>query len=408
MKTPIYMDNHATTRVDPRVVEAMLPYFTESYGNAASRTHVFGWKAEEAVTRARIQVAKTIHADAKEIIFTSGATESDNLALFGAAAAGRARGTEIVIGATEHPAVLDVARELEARGGSVIRLPVDAHGRVDPDDLRRSLTDRTLLVSLMTANNEVGTLHPVAELGAICKERGVLFHTDAAQAVGRIPIDVQAMGIDLLSISGHKIYGPKGVGALYVRRKDPRVILEPMQHGGGHERGLRPGTLNVPAIVGLGVALEIACAEMPAETKRLRALRDRLQAGILDRVEDVKLNGHPTERLPNNLNLSFAYVEGEALLMALSEIAVSSGSACTSARREPSHVLKAMGLSDTEAQTSLRFGLGRWNTQEEVDFIIECVAAAVARLREISPLYEAAQAGRGHAAATTHGSQGGR
>ncbi|HEX9427294.1 MAG TPA: IscS subfamily cysteine desulfurase [Candidatus Polarisedimenticolia bacterium] len=408
MNLPIYMDHHATTRVDPRVLEAMLPYFTESYGNAASRTHVFGWKAEEAVTRARTQIAKTIHADPKEIIFTSGATESDNLALFGATVALRERGNGIVVGATEHPAVLDVVRELETRGLAVTRLPVDRQGRIDLDDLRRSLNDRTVLVSLMAANNEVGTIHPLAEIGAICKERGVLFHTDAAQAVGRIPIDVQSMGLDLVSISGHKIYGPKGVGALYVRRKAPRVILEPMLHGGGHERGLRSGTLNVPAIVGLGAALEIARAEMPAETKRVRALRDRLQAGILDRVEDVILNGSPDERLPNNLNLSFAYVEGESLLMALSDVAVSSGSACTSARREPSPVLKAMGVSDDLAQTSIRFGLGRWNTQEEVDFVIERVTAAVARLREISPLYEAARAGRGHAAATAQGNQGGR
>ncbi len=395
MRMPIYMDNHATTRVDPRVVEAMLPYFTEEFGNAASRTHAFGWKAEEAVTKARTQVARAISADPKEIIFTSGATESDNLALFGAVAAARDRGDHLIAGSTEHPAVLDAARALEARGTRVTYLPVDRHGRVDPDDVRRALTARTVLVSLMFANNEVGTLHPIAEIGALCKERGVLFHTDAAQAVGKVPVDVRAMGIDLMSISAHKVYGPKGIGALYVRRKDPRVRLEPILHGGGHERGLRPGTLNVPGAVGLGTALEIARAEMPQESRRLRALRDRLQEGILRRVEDVRINGHPVERLPHSLNASFAYVEGESLLMALSDVAVSSGSACTSEKREPSHVLRAMGLSDSEAQTSIRFGLGRFNTQEEVDFVIERVAEAVRRLREISPLYEMARAARG-------------
>jgi cysteine desulfurase len=406
--TAIYMDNHATTRVDPRVVEAMLPYFTTDFGNAASRTHSFGWRAEEAVTRGRTQVARAIGADPKEIIFTSGATESDNLALFGAVAASRGRRDHVVTGATEHPAVLDAVQALEARGVRVTRLPVDRHGRVDPDDLRRALTERTILVSLMLANNEVGTLHPMASLGAICKERGVLLHTDAAQAVGKVPIDVQAMGIDLLSVSAHKVYGPKGVGALYVRRKNPRVVLEPILHGGGHERGLRPGTLNVPGIVGLGAALEIARAEMPEESRRLRALRDRLQEGILRRVEEVQVNGHPSERLPHNLNVSFAYVEGEALLMALGDVAVSSGSACTSEKKEPSHVLRAMGIGDDLAQTSIRFGLGRFNTEREVDEVIERVVEAVTRLREISPLYERARAARGTGAATTPMTQGGR
>ncbi len=391
MKTVIYMDNHSTTRVDPRVLEAMLPFFTTEFGNAASKSHAFGWRAEEAVTRARTQVAKAIHADPKEILFTSGATESDNLALFGALAAGRERGDHLVTGATEHPAVLDAARRLESQGVRVTVLPVDRHGRVDPDDVRRAITARTVLVSLMFANNEVGTLHPVREIGAICKERGVLFHADAAQAVGKVPVDVQALGIDLLSISAHKIHGPKGVGALYVRRKNPRVILEPMIHGGGHERGLRSGTLNVPGAVGLGAALEIAAAEMPAESPRLRALRDRLHRGILDRVDDVRLNGHPEERLPNNLNLSFPYVEGEALMMALDDVAVSSGSACSSARKEPSHVLRAMGVSDDLVVTSIRFGLGRFNTEAEVDHVVDRVATAVARLREISPQYEMAR-----------------
>ena len=407
MKTPIYMDSHATTRVDPRVVQAMLPYFTEEFGNAASRTHAFGWRAEEAVTKARVQVARTINADPKEIIFTSGATESDNLALFGAVTAARGKGDHVVTGATEHPAVLDAARALQARGAEVTILPVDRHGRVDPDELRRALTGRSVLVSLMAANNEVGTIHPLAEIGAVCKEHGVLFHTDAAQAIGKIPIDVQAMGIDLLSMSAHKVYGPKGIGALYVRRKNPRVVLEPILHGGGHERGLRPGTLNVAGIVGLAAALEVARAVMSEESRRLRVLRDRLQAGIASRVEDVQVNGHPSERLPHNLNVSFDYVEGEALLMALDEIAVSSGSACTSERREPSHVLRAMGVGDAMAQSSIRFGLGRFNSEEEVDYVIERVAEAVRRLREISPLYETARAARGTEGLTSLTGQGG-
>ncbi len=401
MSSSIYMDSHATTRVDPRVLEAMLPYFTEEYGNAASRTHVFGWKAEEAVTKARIQVAKAIHADPKEILFTSGATESNNLAIFGAFAAGRERGDHVITGATEHPAVLDVVRALEARGARVTALPVDRHGRVDADDVLRAIGDRTILVSLMAANNEVGTLHPVTEIGAVCKQRGILFHTDAAQAVGKIPVDVRAMGIDLMSISGHKVYGPKGIGALYVRRKDPRVVIDPILHGGGHERGLRPGTLNVPGVVGLGAALEIARAEMPREAARLAALRDRLQEEILRRVGDVEINGHPEARLPHNLNVSFAYVEGEAMLMALSGVAVSSGSACTSEKREPSHVLRAMGRSDAEAQTSIRFGLGRFNTREEVDAVIELVVEAAGRLRAVSPLYETARAARASTGAAT-------
>ena len=385
------MDNHATTRVDPRVVEAMLPYFDREYGNPASRTHVFGWRAEEAVTRARVQVARLIGADPKEIIFTSGATESNNLAILGGFESCRAKGDHVVTAATEHNAVLDPVEALRARGASLTVLPVDRYGRVDPDDVRRSLNGRTVLVSIMLANNEVGTIHPVAEIGRICRERGVLFHSDAAQAVGKIPVDVQALGVDLLSISAHKIYGPKGAGALFVRRRNPRVVLEPILHGGGHERGLRPGTLNVPGIVGMGQALEIASAALPEESQRLRDLRDRLQRRILERIEDVSLNGHPTDRLPHNLNLSFDYVEGEALLMALDDVAVSSGSACTSAKKEPSHVLRAMGLSDAAAATSIRFGLGRFNTQEEVDDVVERLDGAVRRLRAISPLYAAAR-----------------
>jgi len=390
----IYMDCHATTPVDPRVLEAMLPYFTAEYGNAASRTHAFGWRAGEAIATARARVARLINADPKEIIFTSGATESNNLALFGAASALRYKGDHIIIGASEHPAVLDVAAALQERGSRVTTLPVDRFGRIDPENLQAACTDRTVLVSLMAANNEVGTLHPIAEIGRICKERDILFHSDAAQAVGKVPIDVQAMGIDLLSISGHKVYGPKGIGALYVRRRHPRVILEPIMFGGGHERGLRSGTLNVPGAVGLGMALQIARDEMDVEAGRLRALRDRLYQRITARLQDVHLNGHPQERLPHNLNLSFAYVEGEALLIALDGVAVSSGSACTSEKRAPSHVLKAMGLSDDLAQTSIRFGLGRFNTEQEVDDVSERVAEAVTRLREISPMYEMAHEGR--------------
>ncbi len=397
MKARVYMDHHATTPVDPRVVEAMLPYFTAEFGNAASRTHSFGWRAEEAVTKARIQVARTINADPKEIIFTSGATESDNLALLGTFEAYRSKGDHVITGATEHPAVLDVAGKLSERGARVTLLPVDRHGQVDPDDVRRAITDKTLLVSLMIANNEVGTLHPVAAIGALCKEKGILFHSDGAQAVGKIPVDVQAMGIDLLSLSAHKVYGPKGIGALYVRRKNPRVVPEPIIHGGGHERGLRSGTLNVPGIVGLGAALEIARAEMPEESRRLGAMRDRLQASILDRIEDVQVHGHPTERLPHNLSVSFSYIEGESLITALDDVAVSSGSACTSARKEPSHVLRALGVGDDQAQSSIRFGLGRFNTEAEVDYVLERVVGAVRRLREISPLHEAAR-GAGRAA----------
>ena len=390
----IYMDCHATTPVDPRVLEEMLPYFTTEYGNAASRTHAFGWRAGEAIATARARVARLIKADPKEIIFTSGATESNNLALFGAAGALRYKGDHIIIGASEHPAVLDVAAALQERGNRVTTLPVDRFGRIDPDDLKAACTERTVLVSLMAANNEVGTLHPIADIGRICKERDILFHSDAAQAVGKVPIDVQEMGIDLLSISGHKIYGPKGIGALYVRRRHPRVILEPIMFGGGHERGLRSGTLNVPGAVGLGMALQIARDGMEGEAERLRELRDRLYQRITARLQDVHLNGHPQERLPHNLNLSFAYVEGEALLIALDGVAVSSGSACTSEKRSPSHVLKAMGLSDELAQTSIRFGLGRFNTEQEVDDVSERVAEAVTRLREISPLYEMAHEGR--------------
>jgi cysteine desulfurase len=389
MSGRIYLDNHATTRPDTRVVEAMRPYFEEEFGNASSKTHPFGWRAEEAVNKARTQVARLFHADPKEIVFTSGATESDNLAILGALRAHAEKGDHLITAATEHPAVLDVARHVASQGASVTVLPVDSRGRVDPDAVRDAFTDRTVLVSIMAANNEVGTIAPIEAIGRLCKERGVLFHTDAAQAAGKIPLDVQALGIDLLSISAHKIYGPKGVGALYVRRRDPRVRLEPIAFGGGQERGLRPGTLNVPGIVGLGAALEIARAVLEEEAVRTRRLRDRLQKGIQERVDGAHLNGDPENRLPNNLNLSFEGVEGEALLLSLEGIAVSSGSACTSEKREPSHVLKAMGVSDTMAQTSIRFGLGRATTEAEIDEVIGRVAGAVARLREISPLSHA-------------------
>lgn len=390
----IYMDHHATTPVDPRVLEAMLPYFTEKFGNAASRNHRFGWEAEAAVEHARAQIARLINAKPKEVIFTSGATESNNLALKGVVEFYKEKGNHIVTVATEHKAVLDTCRALERTGrAQVTYLPVDRYGSIDLDDLRRAITDRTILISVMHANNEIGTIHPLREIGAIAKERGVLFHTDATQGVGKIPVDVEAMGIDLMSFTGHKIYGPKGCGVLYVRSKGPRVRLVPQIDGGGHERGMRSGTLNVPGIVGVGAACEIAQAEMEAESARLRALRERLREGLFRELDDIYLNGHPTERLPGNLNVSFAYVEGESLLMGLKDIAVSSGSACTSATLEPSYVLRALGVGEDLAHTSIRFGLGRFNTVEEVDYVIERVVHEVRRLRDMSPLYEMAKEG---------------
>jgi cysteine desulfurase len=390
VKLPIYMDNHATTRVDPRVVEAMLPYFTEKFGNAASRNHEFGWKAEEAVENARGQVARLIHASPKEIVFTSGATESDNLALKGVAEA-YSKGQHIITQATEHKAVLDTCKRLEKSGGEVTYLPVASDGRIDLDALRRAITPKTILISMMHANNEIGVIQPVGEIGKIAKETGVLFHVDAAQSVGRIPVDVEHDAIDLLSISAHKLYGPKGVGALYVRRKNPRVQIAPMIDGGGHERGMRSGTLNVPGIAGLGRACEICEKEMAEESERLRALRDKLKDAILAGVDGVSINGSLVHRLPNNLNVSFAGVEGDALLMGINDVAVSSGSACTSATLEPSHVLKALGVADDLAHSSIRFGLGRFNTGEEVDYVAGRVIETVKRLRELSPLYEAAK-----------------
>ncbi|MCH7646738.1 MAG: IscS subfamily cysteine desulfurase [Nitrospinae bacterium] len=393
MNLPIYMDNHATTPVDRRVLEAMLPYFCEDYGNAASRNHSFGWRAEEAVGRAREQVARLIGAKPREIIFTSGATESDNLALKGVAEMYREKGDHIITQVTEHKAVLDSAKRLERQGFEVTYLPVDREGLVDPDDVRRAFRETTILISIMAANNEIGTLQPVEEIGRIAKERGVLFHSDAAQALGKIPVDVRAWGTDLVSLSAHKMYGPKGVGALYVRRLDPRVRLSPMMDGGGHERGMRSGTLDVPGIVGFGAACELAYREMEAEAERIRALRDRLQSGILSHLEEVYLNGHPDRRLPGTCNLSFAYVEGESLVTGLNDIALSSGSACTSVGHESSHVLKALGLNTEMINSSLRFCLGRFNTEEEVEYVIQKVREVVERLRELSPLYEGTRDG---------------
>jgi cysteine desulfurase len=394
VKLPIYMDNHATTPVDPRVLQAMLPYFSETFGNAASRNHSFGWAAEEAVDKSRNQIASLINAKSKEIIFTSGATESDNLAIKGIVEFYKDKGNHIITCVTEHKAVLDSCRTLERNGKAVVTyLPVDKYGMVDSDAVRAAITDKTILITLMYANNEIGTIHPVAEIGRIAKDKGIVFHCDAVQAVGKIPVDVERDGIDLLSMSAHKIYGPKGVGAIYVRSKGPRVRLTPQMDGGGHERGMRSGTLNVTGIVGLGKACEIAGAEMVEENRRLLDLRNKLQAGIFERLDEVYVNGHPTERLPGNLNVSFAYVEGESLLMGISDIAVSSGSACTSATLEPSYVIRALGIDEELAHSSIRFGLGRFNTGDEVDFVTDRVSKEVKRLREMSPLYEMAREG---------------
>jgi cysteine desulfurase len=392
-KDMIYMDNNATTRVDPRVLEAMLPYFGEVFGNAASRNHAFGWEAEDAVEKARATIAAAIRATPKEIVFTSGATESNNLALKGAAEFYAEKGDHFVTTAFEHKCVLDSMKWLERRGRTVTFLPVGNDGIVDPAAVRAAITDRTVLVSVMAANNEIGTIQPIAEIGRLCKEKGVLFHTDAAQLLGKQPIDVEAAGVDLLSMSGHKIYGPKGVGALYVRKANPRVRLVAQMDGGGHERGLRSGTLNVPGIVGMGKAVELCLADMPAERARLRALRDRLLSKIRAELDHVFVNGDLERRLEGNLNLSFAYVEGESLLMAMKEVAVSSGSACTSATLEPSYVLKAVGVGEDLAHTSIRFGIGRFNTEADVDATAALLVQRVRRLREMSPLYELVKEG---------------
>ncbi len=393
VKLPIYMDNHATTPMDPRVLEEMLPYFTDRFGNAASRNHSFGWAAEEGVETARERIAKLVGATTKEIIFTSGATESDNLAIKGVAEMYREKGNHIITAVTEHKAVLDTCKRLEKSGYRVTYLPVQKDGLVDLEDLKRAMDDKTILVTIMFANNEIGVIQPVAEIGKLCRERGVIFHTDATQAVGKVPVDVNKQNIDLMSISGHKMYGPKGVGALYVRRKNPRVQVSAIIDGGGHERGMRSGTLNVPGIVGLGKACAIAQEEMAQESCRMAGLRNRLKDRIMGRLDEVYINGTMEHRLPGNLNISFAYVEGESLLMGINDIAVSSGSACTSATLEPSYVLKALGTGDDLAHSSIRFGIGRFNTEAEVDYVADRVIETVERLRELSPLYEMAKEG---------------
>ena len=395
VKLPIYMDNHATTPLDPRVLEAMLPYFNERFGNAASRNHQFGWEAEQAVETASEQIAKLIGASGKEIIFTSGATESDNLAIKGVAEMYREKGNHIITAVTEHKAVLDTCKRLEKQGYRVTYLPVQADGLISLDDLKRAIDDKTILVSIMAANNEIGVIQPIDEIGAICKERGVLFHTDAVQAAGKIPIDVNKSNIHLASLSAHKMYGPKGVGALYVRRKNPRGQLTAIIDGGGHERGMRSGTLIVPGIVGFGKAAELAMQEMPEESKRTSYLRDKLMNKFLSNLDEVKVNGtmEPGKHLPGNLNISFIYVEGERLLMGINEIAVSSGSACTSATLEPSYVLKSLGLGDDVAHSSIRFGIGRFNTEAEVDYVADKLIEVVKKLRELSPLYEMVKEG---------------
>ncbi len=389
---PLYMDNHATTPLDPRVLDAMMPYLTGKFGNAASRNHQFGWEAEKAVETAREQIARLIGASAKEIIFTSGATESNNLAIKGIAEMYRERGNHIITQVTEHKAVLDTCKKLEKQGYRVTYLPVMADGLIDLDDLKRAIVtegpEKTILVSIMYANNEIGVVQPIREIGRICHEKGVLFHTDAVQAVGKIPVDVQADNIDVLSISAHKLYGPKGVGALYVRRRNPRVQITEQINGGGHERGMRSGTLNVPGIVGMGAACEICRNEMAAEALREQELRDYLRAKLENALDYTQVNGNMEHHLPGNLNMSFVYVEGESLLMGINDIAVSSGSACTSATLEPSYVLKALGLGDEIAHSSIRFGLGRFNTRAEVDYVADKIIDVVRKLRELSPLYE--------------------
>ena len=393
MSELIYMDNAATTPVDPRVLAEMLPCFTETYGNAASLNHGFGWKAEKLVEKAREQVASLIGAAAKEIIFTSGATESDNLAVLGVAEMYADQGKHIITCVTEHKAILDPCHYLEGKGYEVTFLGVDKDGMIDLEELKGAIREDTILITLMAANNEIGVLHPLAEIGKIAKENGVLFHTDATQAVGKVPIDVMEMGIDMMSISAHKMYGPKGIGAMYVRRRKPRVRLSPIMHGGGHERGMRSGTLNVPGIVGLGKACEICQNEMVEESKKMILLRDRLHKKITDKLDYIFLNGHEDKRLPNNLNISMAYVEGESLMLGMNNVAVSSGSACTSASLEPSYVLRALGMSDDLAHCSIRFSLGRFTTEEEIDIVAEKAIEVVSRLREMSPLYEMVKEG---------------
>lgn len=415
LKLPIYLDNNATTPVDPRVFQAMAPYFTEIFGNSASRNHSFGWAAEAAVEKARVQVAKLIGAtvttkkepdgttshwpdgsvreEALEIIWTSGATESNNLAIKGVAEMYAEKGKHIITQTIEHKAVIDPCKRLEREGYTVTWLTPDVTGQISAKQVADAIRPDTILVSIMYANNEIGTVNPIAEIGKLCKEKGVLLHTDATQAVGKIPVDVEKDGIDLLSISAHKMYGPKGMGCLYVRRKNPRVRLTPIFDGGGHERGFRSGTINVPGCVGLGKAAELARVEMPEESARLKRLREKLHKGITDKIDFVTLNGHPTDRLPHVVNLSFAYVEGESMLLDINDVAVSSGSACTSASLEPSYVLKALGVTEDLAHSSIRFGLGRFTTEEEIDYVVNKLTKAIKRLRDMSPLYEMALEG---------------
>ena len=393
VKTPIYLDYAATCPVDPRVLDKMIPYYTTAFGNAASRTHAFGWEAEEAVENAREEVAKTIGADPKEVTWTSGATESNNLAIKGVAEYLAEKGNHIITVVTEHKAVIDTAKYLERRGVDVTFLPVDEHGLVSPEQVAEAITEKTVLVSIMHGNNETGVVMPLAEIGKVCRERKVLFHTDATQTFGKLPIDVEAMNIDLMSISAHKIYGPKGIGALYVRRRKPRVRLAAQIHGGGHERGNRSGTLAVPNIVGFGEAARVAREGMATEMAKIAELRDYMKSELMGSIEHVILNGHPEHMLPGHLNLSFAYIEGESLLMALKDVALSSGSACTSASLEPSYVLRAMGLNDELAHSSLRMTIGRSTTKEEIDFVIDLLKTHVTRLREMSPLWEMVQDG---------------
>ena len=395
LKLPIFMDSQSTTPVDPRVLEAMIPYFTEKFGHPASRNHPFGWEAEGGVDVAREQIAKLIGArDPKEIVFTSGGTEAINLALKGVVEMYREKGNHIVTTTIEQRATLDVCKRLERQGVEVTYVPVGRDGLVDVEAVRAALTDKTILISIMFANNEIGTIQPVAALGKLAKEKGIIFHTDATQAAGKIPVDVEAMGIDLLSATAHMMYGPKGVGALYVRRKNPRVRIAPMVDGGGHERGMRSGTVPVPLVVGFGKAAEICREGMAEESKRLAALRDRLQEQIVSKVDEAYVNGHPTLRLPHNLNISFAYVEGESVLMGLNkEAALASGSACTSATLEPSYVISALGVDSELAHSSIRFGLHRFSTEEEVDFVARKTVEVILRLREMSPLYELAKEG---------------
>lgn len=392
LKLPIYLDNHATTPVDPRVLEDMMPYFKDDFGNAASKSHEFGWRAKHAVDKARVRIAMLINAEPHEIIFTSGATESNNLAIKGVAEFYRLKGTKIITSPIEHKSVLDVCKSLSKWGYEIVFLNVDKYGLVDINELADRIDDKTILVSIMTANNEIGTIQPINEIGEICKEKKVLFHTDAAQAMGKIPVDVKEMNTHLMSLNAHKMYGPKGIGALYIRSKRPRVSLSPQIDGGGHERGFRSGTLNVPVIAGFGRACEIAQTEMDDEVKRIAMLRDKLQSGITSKLEEVYLNGHPEKRVPNNLNLAFAYTDADSLMTSMKEIAVSSGSACSSEEVEPSYVLKAIGLSDDLAHCSIRFGLGRFNTEEEIDYTVNKVVEKVKELRGISPVYKLAKA----------------